>query len=161
MKELSEKIGIDIDPAAAKKHLTSLGFGVSGNAQKISVKVPYWRAGDIAIPEDLVEEVARLYGYHRLPSVIPPGVSGEAADPVFGVEDLLRAELVGAGAVDLMSTPMVGDELLKMSGESEVPVMRIANPLAADLSCLQSVAPRAPLGSGAHQREEFYGRFGL
>ena len=136
-KALNAKIGIELPPASVKKYLTALGFAVNANASKISAKVPYWRVGDISIPEDLVEEVARLYGYHKLPSAIPPGVSGEAPDPVFGVERRIRETLVGAGCADMMSVSLVGAELLKQAGEAEASVARIANPLTNDLEFLR------------------------
>ncbi len=136
-KTLNEKIGIVLAPAAVKKYLTALGFAVTANASKITAKVPYWRVGDVEIAEDLVEEVARLYGYHKLPSVIPPGVSGEAPDPVFAVERRIGEALIGAGCADMMSVSLVGAELLKQSGEAETPVARIANPLTNDLEFLR------------------------
>ncbi len=136
-KALNEKIGIELAPAVIKKYLTSLGFAVTANASKITAKVPYWRVGDIEIAEDLFEEVARLYGYHKLPSVIPPGVSVEAPDPVFGIERRVREALVGAGCTDMMSISLVGAELLKQSGEGETPAARISNPLTNDLEFLR------------------------
>jgi len=137
MKALNEKIGIELAPTVVKKYLTALGFVVTANASKITAKVPYWRVGDIAIAEDLVEEVARLYGYHKLPSVIPPDVSGELPDPVFDVERRAREALIGAGCADMMSVSLVGAELLKQAGEGELSVARIANPLTNDLEFLR------------------------
>jgi phenylalanyl-tRNA synthetase beta chain len=136
-KALNEKIGIELAPAVVKKYLTALGFETIASASKITAKVPYWRIGDVAIAEDLVEEVARLYGYHKLPSIIPPGVSGEAPDPVFDIERRVRESLAGAGCADMMSVSLVGAELLKQSGEGETPVARIANPLTNDLEFLR------------------------
>ena len=136
-KALCEKIGIDIAPAVIKKFLTALGFETIASASKITAKVPYWRIGDVAIAEDLVEEVARLYGYHKLPSIIPPGVSGEAPDPVFDIERRVRESLAGAGCADMMSVSLVGAEALKQAGEGETPVARIANPLTNDLEFLR------------------------
>jgi phenylalanyl-tRNA synthetase beta chain len=137
VKTLNEKIGIAVSPAAAKKYLASLGFKVTATAGKISALVPYWRVGDVGIAEDLIEEVARLYGYHNLPALLPPNVSGEAPDPVFAVEARLRTALVGAGANDLMSIALVGVELLKQSGETETPTVRLANPLTTDMDSLR------------------------
>jgi phenylalanyl-tRNA synthetase beta chain len=134
---MNAKIGIDIPPAFAKKSLAALGFETSVVAKKIAVKVPYWRIGDVSIPEDLVEEVARLYGYHKLPALLPPDVSGEAPDPIFAIETRLRRALAGAGANELVSISLVGPDLLRKSGEVELPVTRIANPLASDLDCLR------------------------
>ena len=137
VKTLNEKIGIELSPAVVKKYLTALGFETIASASKITVKVPYWRVGDIAIAEDLVEEVARLYGYYKLPSIIPSGVSGELPDPVFDVERRARESLVGAGCADMMSVSLVGAEVLKQAGEGESPVARIANPLTNDLEFLR------------------------
>jgi len=137
LARLNAKIGVDIAPTEIKKHLSALGFKVAVLSGKVSAKVPYWRCGDISIPEDLVEEVARLHGYGRLPALLPAGVSGEAPDPIFGVEEKVRSALSAAGANDIISISLVGPELLKQSGESEAPVVRIANPLSFDLDALR------------------------
>lgn len=137
-KMLSAKIGVELKAPEIKNYLSSLGFKVTGTTAKLSVGVPYWRAGDITIPEDLVEEVARLYGYHNLPSLLPPGtLAGEAPDKIFAVERSIRSALVSAGANDLVSTSLVGADLLKKSGEAEEPVARISNPLTTDLEFLR------------------------
>ena len=59
--------------------MTNLGFsitddpnqGLTSGGQTISL-VPSFRANDINIPEDVIEEVARVYGYHNIPSVLQP-----------------------------------------------------------------------------------------
>lgn len=72
MEQINKTIGVDVTRQQAVKILTNLGFGVSENSSSLTVKVPSWREGDIAIPEDVVEEVARLYGYHNIPTQLPP-----------------------------------------------------------------------------------------
>jgi phenylalanyl-tRNA synthetase beta chain len=135
---LGARIGVNLAPAAVKKYLEALGFAVTASAKNISVRVPYWREGDICIPEDLTEEVARLYGYERLPSLLPPNaVSGETPNPIFDVEAKVRGALVNAGATEIISVSLVGDELIKKSSESDVPVVRIANPLTKDMALLR------------------------
>ena len=47
-----------------------LGFGLSGNAESFTVSVPR-RRWDITIEADLFEEIARIYGYDRLPTSLP------------------------------------------------------------------------------------------
>jgi phenylalanyl-tRNA synthetase beta chain len=153
VKALTDRIGLPLSPALIKKNLSVLGFDAKVTAAKISVKVPYWRVGDISIPEDLTEEVARVYGYHRLPSFMPPGVSDETVQPEFAVEEKVRAALVGAGALEFMSLSLVGDELLRKSGEGETPVVRLANPLASDLNTLRP-SHRARLLDGVRMNEK-------
>ncbi len=72
VEEISKIIGVDVKGRQAVKILTDLGFEVSENSSSLTVKVPSWREGDVAIPEDVIEEVARLYGYHNIPVRLPP-----------------------------------------------------------------------------------------
>ena len=48
----------------------SSGFGLSGNAESFTVSVPR-RRWDITIEADLFEEIARIYGYDKLPATLP------------------------------------------------------------------------------------------
>lgn len=70
---VNKKIGAEIPEKEMIRHLKSLGFGV-GAAKKnvLKVTVPSWRATkDINIEDDLVEEVARMYGYEKIPVKLP------------------------------------------------------------------------------------------
>ncbi|MDD4477010.1 MAG: phenylalanine--tRNA ligase subunit beta [Patescibacteria group bacterium] len=78
-----KKIGVEIPAKIIIDILQRLGFEVKTNKDILSVKIPTWRATkDISVAEDLVEEVLRIYGYHRAPSqspffsIIPPEISG-------------------------------------------------------------------------------------
>ncbi|MFH1286435.1 MAG: phenylalanine--tRNA ligase subunit beta [Candidatus Magasanikbacteria bacterium] len=69
---LHEKIGTDIPKKQIVEILENLGFGIKIKKNTISVQVPSWRATkDISIPEDIVEEVARIYGYDNIPEQLP------------------------------------------------------------------------------------------
>lgn len=59
------RLGINLSPKEIKAILASVG---------IAGTVPWWRKYDINIPEDLVEEVARIYGYHNLPTQLMSGI---------------------------------------------------------------------------------------
>ncbi len=64
---ISKYMGINVSNEQIKKILTSLGFKVSFNGALIQIEVPTWRATkDITIPVDIVEEVARVYGYDNI-----------------------------------------------------------------------------------------------
>jgi len=135
---ISDRIGVPFTVPQVKRLLGSVGIAVSGSAARLIATVPYWREGDLRIPADVIEEVARLYGYDRLPATIPPGApSGEAPDPLFACERTVRAALVGAGAHEFLSVSLVGETLLARSGEAETPVVRVANPLTSDLTALR------------------------
>ncbi|MFH1946691.1 MAG: phenylalanine--tRNA ligase subunit beta [Candidatus Magasanikbacteria bacterium] len=69
---LNKKIGVELEKKEVVKILESLGFGIKEKKDVLLVAIPTWRATkDISIPEDLVEEVARIYGYGNIPTVLP------------------------------------------------------------------------------------------
>jgi phenylalanyl-tRNA synthetase beta chain len=69
---LDRVIGQKIKPVQVTQILTSLGFIIKEKNNILSVTVPSWRATrDITIPQDLVEEVARIYGYNNLKPSLP------------------------------------------------------------------------------------------
>jgi len=63
-------LGVKIPEREVKNILTRLGFKVIGIKNPLSVEAPTFRL-DISIPEDLVEEIGRIYGYDKISSVFP------------------------------------------------------------------------------------------
>jgi len=70
-KKVDKVIGVKIDPQKAERALLDLGFMTKIIGDKLEVEVPSFRIGDVEIEEDIIEEIARIYGYHNLPSVLP------------------------------------------------------------------------------------------
>ncbi len=69
---VSEVLGVPVEQKRIVETLTALGFEVKERKEECSVKIPSWRATkDVAIPEDLVEEVARVYGFDNIPGSLP------------------------------------------------------------------------------------------
>ena len=78
--------GINIDKNKINSILKSLGFEIkSGIATP-----PSWREGDIQISEDLAEEVIRIYGYHKIPSVLFNGDIPDKKEDPFFFEDIAK-----------------------------------------------------------------------
>lgn len=72
LKKASSKIGVDITAKAAKELLEKLEFKVTAGKNSLEVTVPSFRATkDINHQDDLIEEVARLYGYEKIPAEVP------------------------------------------------------------------------------------------
>ncbi len=72
MEFLDKKVGVKIEKKTVIDILQRLGFVVKAKKNVLSVAVPLWRpAKDISIPEDLVEEVARIYGYDNIKTELP------------------------------------------------------------------------------------------
>ena len=100
-----------VTPVEAIAALRALGFGVEEMANQsaavhLRVSVPTWR-GDVEESADLVEEVARIVGYDRIPSTIPAGPLPEPQDePWFWREYEVRDLLLGAGLTEVQTYPL-------------------------------------------------------
>jgi len=103
-------LGIDVPLEQAEGILRRLGFVVSRSAGGLSVNVPSWRA-DVRVAVDLVEEIARMMGYDKIPvreeisiRVVPPSPSTKAVDAI-------RDALAGAGYFEAITFSFVSDVL--------------------------------------------------
>jgi phenylalanyl-tRNA synthetase beta chain len=138
----TEDIALDF----AAEALARLGFVLGKKSrQRVAVTVPSWRP-DVAVEDDLVEEVLRVYGYDRLPSRLPPARRpGGHLEPLRVVEDRLSDAAAAAGLFESMSAPFVdrrSDEgsfaaWLAAAGSASEP-LSLANPLDAGKPDLRS-----------------------
>ena len=127
--------GMEISPDRAASCLRAVGCEVQDAEGSLLVTVPSWRP-DVTDPYDLVEEVARIVGYDRVPAVLPPAPAGLG----FTVEQRLRRRigltLAGAGFTEVISYPFVGaedwDRLQLPDDDSRRQALRMANPLRAE-----------------------------
>lgn len=71
-EKINQVLGADLSFDVIKKTLERLGFTVENQGDTIHVRVPS-RRFDVTIPEDLVEEVGRIYGYNHIPATLPEG----------------------------------------------------------------------------------------
>lgn len=95
-------LGITLSPEEIEDLLAPLGFQVTGRGEDLlEVSVPGYRSYDVRREVDLLEEVARTYGYDRFPDELGPYRPGTVPDhPFFQLEDDLRDFLVGRGYLE-------------------------------------------------------------
>lgn len=135
-EKLDQLLGIKIGLTEARRVLKSLGFSSQLKAREpqIIATVPHWRYDDISISEDLIEEIARIYGYHKLPSVLPQGEpTQEIQDPKFFWEQTIKDVLKYWGFTEVASYSMISKELLEKTGFNHKECLKISNPLTHDL----------------------------
>lgn len=122
---IKERLGIDITQKEVHKILKSLGF--------INNLVPSWRAKDITIPEDIVEEVARIYGYHRLPSqIMATQIPTNYPDENFHLEHQIKLWLSGLGLNEIYTNSLIPETLAQQSGFKLSEHLKIKNALSLD-----------------------------
>lgn len=137
---INQRLGITLSKKEIVSILESLDFSVSELEQKISVKPPSYRQFDIQIPEDLVEEVARIYGYHNLPNNLMQGripVSQKPKD--LSLEEKAKAILKYLGLTEIYTYSMTSSDILKRTSISLKGLVKIANPLTEELIFMRPV----------------------
>lgn len=139
---ISERLGVKLSGKEITDILAPLGFGVTSDNNMLTISIPSFRAQDINIPEDLVEEVARLYGYHNLPSRLMAGILPEPPqDQPFDFETKIKQALKGWGGVEVYTLSLVSKDKVVLSGPASW-TLKLKNPLGADSEYLrQSLAP--------------------
>ncbi|MBA2795040.1 phenylalanine--tRNA ligase subunit beta [Streptococcus porcinus] len=104
------RLGTDLAYTDIEEIFAKLGFGLKGDASAFTVSVPR-RRWDISIQADLVEEIARIYGYDKLPTTLPEagGTAGElTASQV--LRRRVRAVAEGAGLTEIISYALTTPE---------------------------------------------------
>jgi len=132
-KLISDRLGTEIKPSLIKDMLTPLGFEIVLQKKYFKVSVPSWRSKDIQIPEDILEEVARIYGYFRLSSEFMKGALPEKlANSPFDFEYKLKTLLKGWGMNEIYTSTLVPREFC------HEPCLKLKNPLGDNSEYLRN-----------------------
>ncbi|MBU1225864.1 MAG: phenylalanine--tRNA ligase subunit beta [Actinobacteria bacterium] len=137
--ETERLLGVAIPPSEIAGILTRLGCEVEGDGP-FRVTVPTYRP-DVTRPADLVEEIARLYGYDNIPSSLPRGPGGGLSRTQRRAR-LASAAMVGAGYSEVMSFSFVAPGDIAALGlppdDPRNRPIRIRNPLNEEQALLRT-----------------------
>ncbi|MBI4262317.1 phenylalanine--tRNA ligase subunit beta [Candidatus Uhrbacteria bacterium] len=144
-KTIERMLGITLSVKDVVRYLTALGFNIEATSKKQRarswrVTAPWWRHHDVTIEADLVEEIARFYGYHHLPSKLPDGplATQDATDKkIFFWERRVKELLRGAGYTETMSYSFTSEAAIQKLGLDPAQSIRIVNPLTDDHAYLR------------------------
>jgi phenylalanyl-tRNA synthetase beta chain len=140
--EVKRLLGVDFSIREMKEALTSLGCDCQpDSASGIRVTAPHWRS-DISLAEDLVEEVARVIGYDRIPITMTGGeVPRHNPAPIIEFKREVRRDLAGYGFYEVVTYSLTGlDWLKKLMPEPHPPEpepLRVLKPMTADQEYLR------------------------
>jgi phenylalanyl-tRNA synthetase beta chain len=159
----AEILGMDVPAADVRRILAGLGFEErASDAEGATFQVPSWRA-DVAIEEDLVEEIVRTKGYEAIPETLPHGASDTPAEPREAqAVARARAALEAAGLSEAVNFSFVAARELEpfehhvVTGDGSGRALGIAlkNPISADLSVMRTSLVPSLLRNTAHNRRQ-------
>ncbi|MBX4205820.1 phenylalanine--tRNA ligase subunit beta [Candidatus Microgenomates bacterium] len=151
---IEERLGIQLTKPQITDTLVPLGFGVTWQKDNLEVSIPSYRTKDVDIPEDIVEEVARIYGYYNIPNKI---MSGELPvihlDTPFRFETKVRNFLKGVGGVEIYTLSLVSKDQINEKS------LKLKNPLGTDTEYLRtSLRPSLvkALEDNSHIKDSFF-----
>ncbi len=138
-ERISRILGISMSADQVEAILTGLGLVLIGkDADSWTFSVPSWRF-DIAIEEDLVEELARIFGYDNLPVTEPlsrfslkPQVEAKVGLPA------IRERLTALGYQEVITYSFVDKKLELLLGADEEQLLPLANPISQDMSVMRT-----------------------
>ena len=161
---LKKVLGMELPIEKAEEVLRSLGFHCQRqDPATLLVTVPYWRT-DIAIEDDLVEEVVRIVGYDAVPTtMLATPIPDHQPAPMHGLQERVRDALAAAGMQEVITYPLVRLEELEKVGQldrGKLP-LKIANPLSEERAYLRHTLRASLLASLADNQGHGEGPFRL
>lgn len=135
--QVERSFGVAVGLDEIRRILGGLGLRAAGEAGGATTwSVPTWRP-DLVEEIDLVEEVARIAGFDRVPDEVRIPVRPQVVDATARSARRLRDALVAAGLRECCTEPFVGEGPADISLLGDAPALRVENPMRADESLLR------------------------
>ncbi|MCG3873454.1 MULTISPECIES: phenylalanine--tRNA ligase subunit beta [unclassified Psychrobacter] len=135
--KVRDVIGIEIEPAVMVRILTQLGFEIVQQADSLICTPPSYRF-DMSIKEDLIEEIARIYGYDNIPSVLPHLQVSMDYDDTADLTHEMKLALVDNGYMEAISFSFSDAKIEALLDDKALgEVLALANPISSDLAVMR------------------------
>ena len=133
---VSRILGFEIAPAKVAEILRTIGCDV--DEKTFEVDPPAWRS-DLLAPADFTEEVARMIGYDKIPSVLPPRPLHASLTPTQKRRRAVAAMLAGRGLAEVQTFPFTNQETIDSMGfvGERASTYRIANPMSEEFPLMR------------------------
>ena len=142
-QKANDVLGTDIPFAEMRGYLLDLGFEIlEEDAEGLTVKVPSHRP-DVSIQEDLIEEIARLYGLDNIPETLPYGATNPGVlTPEQRLTDQIKRTLAGLGLDEIVTYSFIStkhNDLLRYAADDvRRTQIAISNPLSEEMSVMRT-----------------------
>ena len=135
-KFINERLGLglsDDDICDLLNNVEIKSHGPEEELDYICIQSPFWRT-DLELPEDIVEEVGRLYGFDKLPRQLPMrSIKSAPKNPRREVKNAVRQSLSRAGANEVLTYSFVHERILKNVEQDVTQAYKLSNALSPDL----------------------------
>jgi len=143
--EVKRILGVEIPSAEIARILHRLGFTVEGSGPEFTIAVPTWRL-DVEREIDLIEEVARIFSFLKIPNTLPSFAGGVVELPNAGKKAALRNRLISLGYNESLSSTFIPQDDARFfssnggsaNGVAGLEPVRIANPLSEEASYMRT-----------------------
>lgn len=127
---IEKKIGLKLTNEEVEKIWKRLFFVYQKLNEKYVVSIPNYRI-DITIPEDLVEEIARIYDYNKIPSKLPfLKTTFSVNSQIYQLRNLIRSQLINAGYQEIITYSLISEKQKRIFSDNykKGEVFRLLNP---------------------------------
>ena len=135
-KFINERLGLDLSDDNICDLLNNVEIKSHGPEEELNyicIQSPFWRT-DLELPEDIVEEVGRLYGFDKLPRQLPMrSIKPAPRNPRRQLKQAIRQSLSRAGANEVLTYSFVHERVLKNAEQDPSRAYRLSNALSPDL----------------------------
>ena len=137
-ERITQMLGMEMEPAKVEQLLNALELTTTSNgAGQWTVNVPSHRF-DISLEVDLIEELARLYGYNHLPVRYPQArLAPKGAPEARGELPTLRRLLVARGYQEAITYSFIDPKLFELFTPGVEPLL-LANPISNDMAAMRA-----------------------
>ncbi len=149
-------LGTTLDASEMVQILNDLGFDVNANSENYQITVPTFRS-DVTREIDLIEEIARVYGYDNIPTTLPKGdIPVPAPNPSTEVRKHIKHFLLAAGMMEAINysfyDPNCFDKIRFAAAHPLRDVLKLQNPLSPEMSVLRTTLLPSLLENAQHNR---------
>ena len=135
-KFINERLGLKLsenDICGLLNNVEIKSHGPEEELDYICIQSPFWRT-DLELPEDIVEEVGRLYGFDKLPRELPRrSIKPAPKNPRRELKNAVRQSLSRAGANEILTYSFVHERILKNAEQDVIQAYKLSNALSPDL----------------------------
>lgn len=135
-EKINKVMGVEIRPQKSLEILEKLGFEVKKFSNVLEIEIPSIR-NDVRFEEDLIEEISRVYGYHKLPIKIPEFLNNKpySYSNGFYFEERIKNAFKYWGYTEVYSYSLISEDLYDGPIEKAV---KLKNPLTEDMEYLRN-----------------------